>query len=266
MLFIGTTGWDFDHWNGSFYPSDSEDQLAYYSKFASFTELRPTFFNIPSESLIQEWDAKTPDSFIFTAKMLRNVTYNHQLVVKEEIIENYFKRLNVLGNKLGLVLLQFPIKFQRSPKTFEFITGILDKCHELFPGYLLVEVRNRSWHKEVVKEELATRSACLVSTDKRPISATTRNENVYYLRLMGDKNLVPAKQFGKIELDRRDDIKYWANHLKFLNKKHKMVYVAIDNHFSGNSAKDAIALSKELKRLKVKYEGFRIKIATSPRN
>ncbi len=264
MIFIGTTGWEYPWWTGSFYPSDSNDLLSYFSKISSFAEINSAFMEIPSEELVQEWKIKTPDSFVFSAKMQKIITHNPEMKVDDQFIEEYFNRLGGLNKKLGMVLLQFPVKMQRSPSSQEFVFSVLDQCNNHFNNQLLIEFRNRSWHKEVVKDELDKRNACLVSTDKRPISAVARNQDIYYLRLLGDRNLVPSKEIGKLEISRDNDIKYWANHLEFLSKKHKLVYVAIDNQFSGNSAKAAISLSRELNRLKVDYKGFKVKSKAKP--
>ncbi|MHA2251982.1 MAG: DUF72 domain-containing protein [Candidatus Kariarchaeaceae archaeon] len=257
MLYIGTTGWEFEFWNGSFYPPEVDDKLEFFSSISPLVELPSTFFKIPSEEQVKDWYSKTPDSFIFTSKILRKITHSPNLLIDEEAISEYFTHLSGLKNKLGLVLLQFPTKFQRNSDSMNFMMELLDCCQKYHNGQLLVEARNRSWHKEAVKAEISPKSACFVSTDKRPISSEARDENVYYLRLMGDKNLVPTKEFGRINLDRGGDIKYWAKYLKSLNKRHQQVYVVFDNHFSGNSTNDANALSLELKQLKVPHQGFK---------
>ncbi|MHA2171058.1 MAG: DUF72 domain-containing protein [Candidatus Kariarchaeaceae archaeon] len=259
VLYIGTTGWDYKHWNGSLYTGQDSDRLSFFSRVSSFTELQSTFSTIPSTEDVQLWHDQTAPSFQFISLMMRKVTNNQQLQVDKATIELYFETMKLLKNKLSMVLLQFPAKLQRTAQTSDFVIGILDTCREHFQGQFLVEAKNRSWHKEIVKKELGERSACLVSTDKRPISSEARDDHVYYLRLMGDKRLVPAKDFGKINLDRTGDLKYWATHLKFLNKKHHQVFVAIDNHFSGNSARDAIILVKELKQIGVEAKGFKVK-------
>ena len=56
-----------------------------------------------------------------------------------------------------------------------------------------------------------------------------------YLRLIGDRRLV-EDQFGKIQIDRTEEIRNWANKLKEVNQDEKDVKAAIvaaNSHYGG---------------------------------
>jgi len=190
------------------------------------------------------------------ARMLKKVTYDPNMEIKSELIKEYFDAFQPLDNKFQMVHLHFPMKFQRGNESSEFLLSLLDEVHSQFNGQILVEAPNRSWQKVEVKEQLQERSACLVGNDRRPIPSLMRDPSVYYLRLLGDKRTVPRSEFGEDPMDRDDDIKFWAEHMKFLDKKHESVFVAIDNHFSGNSIDDAYLMAKHLKQFNIKTKGF----------
>lgn len=257
MIHIGCTGWDFDHWEGSFYPRGIEDRLKFFSKIASFTELRTTYNRLPTEDEVLNWYSSSPDNFIFVARMNKKITYNSDMEIDEKFIERYFEALKPLDNKLQMVLLHFPMKFQKGKNSFDFLKELTEVISSYFSGQILVEAPNRSWQKIEVRNELKEKSACLVGNDRRPIPALMRDPDVYYLRLLGDKRTVPRSEFGENPLDRDDDIKYWAEHLQFLDKKQKSIFVSIDNHFSGSSIEDAYLLAKWLRKLNIKSKGFK---------
>ena len=48
-IHIGTSGWHYKHWVGTFYPAGTKDseQLAYYIKFFKTVELNSPFYHLP---------------------------------------------------------------------------------------------------------------------------------------------------------------------------------------------------------------------------
>jgi len=256
MIYIGTTGWDFKFWKGSFYPEKIDNKLKYYSKISAFTELRSTYTRIPSEEKVLSWFNNSPDNFIFVSRMLKDVTHNEDYVVDEEKITAFFDAFKPLAQKHQMTMVHFPMHFQRNGTTEEFLLAVLDKINEQFDGQILVEAPNRSWQKVDIRDELSKRSACLVGNDRRPIPSLMRSKSVYYLRLLGDKRTVPKEKFGKNPLDRDDDIKYWAEHIQFIDKQTDAVFVTMDNHFSGNAIEDAKLMANWLSKLNCKSNGF----------
>jgi uncharacterized protein YecE (DUF72 family) len=257
VVYLGTTGWDFDFWQGSFYPKEARtDRLSYFSKIAGFTELRSTFSQIPKEAKVLKWYNNSPDDFMYVAPMLKKVTYDQNMEVKSEEIKEFLDAFTPLDTKLQMIMLHFPMKFQRGKGSTEFLIKILEEVHSQFSGHILVEAPNRSWQKVEVKKQLQEYSACLVGNDRRPIPALMRDPQLYYIRLLGDKRTVPRSEFGEDPMDRDADIKFWAEHMQFLNKNHDAIFVTIDNHFSGHAVEDAYLLANKLKQLNIKTKGF----------
>ncbi len=62
---IGTSGWHYDHWVGSFYPeaSPSDKMLGFYSKRFDTVEINNSFYQIPDEKTMRTWLETVGDDF-----------------------------------------------------------------------------------------------------------------------------------------------------------------------------------------------------------
>ena len=65
---IGTSGYNYPEWRGSFYPEkfSTAKMLAYYSERFNTVEVNYTFYRIPTAVLLEKWAKGTPDDFTFT--------------------------------------------------------------------------------------------------------------------------------------------------------------------------------------------------------
>ncbi|MFV2014156.1 MAG: DUF72 domain-containing protein [Candidatus Heimdallarchaeota archaeon] len=258
MIYLGTVNWRYPHWVNSFYPMDDDSQwLSYYAKQSSFAEIRTTYSRILPSEIVNHWAINTSDNFIFAASMNKQVTYDKNNEIHKEMITKFFDMLKPLGDKLGIVLLHFPKLLQYTQRNMEFISRIIDSCKEYFNGYFVVDVSNRSWYVDEVNEVLINKDACLLNSDRKPIGSSMSNPEFYYLKLAGDTRIIPKKEFGQLYFPREEDLKHWSNHLKFKSKRHKNIFVSIDNHYSGDSTKDAYLLSNTLTNMKIQINGFK---------
>jgi len=255
MIHIGTTGWDYTFWDKEFYPKKIVKKLPYYSKISAFTELRSTYTQLPSTDKVRTWATSTPDDFMFISRMSRDILSDR--TIDETAISHFFDSLGGLDNKHQMSMLHFSSKFQRDETSEEYLTKLLECIEKSFSGQILLDISNRSWFVEDVKSLLRSHSAALVGTDKRPVATLMKDPDVYYLRLAGDTRTVPQSELGKVSLDRSKEITFWADHLKFLNTKTRSIFIAVDNHFSGNAITDIYQLVEELRRRKLPFTGFK---------
>ena len=77
MIHLGTCAWNFEDWQDVFYPPSlaSNQQLTYYAQFLSSVEIDSTFYHIPRADVVAAWAERTPDDFVFTAKMPKLITH-----------------------------------------------------------------------------------------------------------------------------------------------------------------------------------------------
>jgi uncharacterized protein YecE (DUF72 family) len=112
-LHLGTIGLSYSFWKGPFYPSKtaSKDYLAYYSTQFSTVEVDSAFYRLPTESTVENWRLQVPEGFVFALKFPRLITHVKALKDCERETAAFLGRAELLGDKLGPLLLQFPPSF-----------------------------------------------------------------------------------------------------------------------------------------------------------
>ena len=59
---IGTSGWHYRHWVGTFYPEEwpKSKWLEYYSRHFGTVEINNTFYQLPRQATMQGWHDRAP--------------------------------------------------------------------------------------------------------------------------------------------------------------------------------------------------------------
>jgi uncharacterized protein YecE (DUF72 family) len=99
-----------------------------------------------------------------------------------------------------------------------------------------VEVRHSSWFNELAYNFFKNNNIAMVwSQMDRLQTPPIVTSDFVYLRLIGDRRL-DETQFGKIQIDRTEEIRNWANNMKEVRQNEKNVKVGIvaaNNHYGG---------------------------------
>jgi uncharacterized protein YecE (DUF72 family) len=181
MIRIGTSGYNYPEWRGTFYPEKfpTGKMLPYYAERFSTVEINYTFYRMPNARTIAGWDADTPPGFSFTLKAPQRITHFARLREIDEPLRYFLDITAGLGPKLGPVLFQLPPNFK---KDVGRLGGLLD---QLPPGRRAAfEFRHESWFAGDVYERLRAANAALCVADTE--DATTPPEVTAdwgYLRL-----------------------------------------------------------------------------------
>lgn len=63
---IGTSGFHYKHWVGTFYPpkTAASKMLEYYLRYFDTVELNNSFYRLPTEEAFQSWREATPPDFV----------------------------------------------------------------------------------------------------------------------------------------------------------------------------------------------------------
>src|SRR5437868_14908428 len=103
VIHIGTQGWNYDGWVGSFYPrkTSTKEMLSLYGKIFDTVEIDSTFYAIPPENSVKGWYEKTPDTFKFSVKLPSEITHKNRLRDSEEYLALFLQRVDLLKEKLG---------------------------------------------------------------------------------------------------------------------------------------------------------------------
>jgi uncharacterized protein YecE (DUF72 family) len=235
-VYVGSMGWSYDFWKPGFYPKTlaSSDFLAYYSKQFNSVEVDSTFYRIPREQTVLSWKEQTPIGFVFSLKFPRVITHVKMLRDCEEETRVFLERAELLEEKLGSLLLQFPFSFrpEHVPLLEKFL-GTLPKEHRY-----VVEVRDKKMLENSFYSMLKANGAALAWVDSASMPIITEvTSNFLYVRWEGDRKKVNGT-LGKTEIDRTSDIKLWARKLKPYLKKQMDVFGYFSKYYSGNPPTD----------------------------
>ena len=158
---IGTSGWSYPHWRGSFYPEGTRqrDLLAVYAERFESVEINRTFYKLPGVGTMAAWRNETPAGFLFAAKASRYLTHMKRLTDMERGVERLYAGIAPLvdSDKFGPVLWQLPEQFRRDDDRLAFA------LERLPPGRHCFEFRHASWFTSEVYGLLHTHGVALVT-------------------------------------------------------------------------------------------------------
>ncbi|MBT1247074.1 MULTISPECIES: DUF72 domain-containing protein [unclassified Thermosipho (in: thermotogales)] len=142
MIYIGTSGFQFDDWIGTVYPKDIKkaQMLNYYIGKYTFNtvELNYTYYRMPKYKGIVSLLRKTPRNFIFSIKLYGGITHEKDL----ELVDKFLQETCEMENENRLIgyLAQFPFSFKKNPENEGYLYKLSKKIKNLF-----VEFRHISW-------------------------------------------------------------------------------------------------------------------------
>jgi len=231
-VYLGVQGFTARDWMGTFYPPDipTRDQLPFYAQVFETVELNTTFYSIPGRHTVRSWANRTPEDFVFTAKVPKVITHDKRLEGVEGDLRLFVETMRLLGDKLGPLLIQFPRSFTRR---FE---SRLRQFLRLLPQDLefAVEFRSRSWIDEGIFSLLREQSVAWCINDWQDMPSVPEiTANFTYFRWTGYHD-----QFiylGKVQDERIADLQSWAQTVKQVAKRVERIYGYFNNHYTGHA-------------------------------
>lgn len=223
MILIGTSGYNYPEWKGSFYPADlpTAKMLPYYADRFDTVEINYTFYRMPTPKLVAGWAAQVPGHFRFTLKAPRRITHDKRLRPTEvaEALRGFVTAAGELGPRLGALLFQLPPNFKKD-------VGLLAEFLALLPPKVTAafEFRHDSWLSDEVYACLGDRNVALCVADSEtretPVLATA---DYAYLRLR-DEGYTP------------EDVQRWAATAQELSGRCRDVFVYFKHEDEGKGA------------------------------
>ena len=188
MYWIGTSGYNYPEWKGSFYPSDlaSAKMLPYYAERFPTVEINYTFYRMPNEKLAAGWAVQTPSPYKLTLKAPRRITHDNRLKNTGELVSAFCRVAGTLGDKLGALLFQLPPNLKKD-------IALLDTFLEDLPPRVCAafEFRHVSWLDEEVCERLSKRNLALCVADSEKLSTPVRVTADYAYFRLRDEGYTP---------------------------------------------------------------------------
>jgi uncharacterized protein YecE (DUF72 family) len=193
-LRIGTSGFSYKEWKGTFYPEDlkAADMLAYYAQRLGTVEINNTFYRLPTRPLLAGWAAQVPEDFRFVLKVAQKITHFKRLRAVDEETSYLVETVATMGGRLGALLVQLPPNFACDVGRLQAFLGMLPAAMRV-----ALEVRHASWKNPEVLALLEARGHALVitETDEEPDPELVRTAPWGYLRLR--KSAYSADEIGR---------------------------------------------------------------------
>jgi uncharacterized protein YecE (DUF72 family) len=244
ILHLGTIGWSYNFWKGNFYPKKtlSKDYLAYYSQQFNTVEVDSTFYRIPTQPTIIKWKQQTTQNFVFSLKFPQLITHIKVLKDCQYETDVFLKTVSLLEEKLGALLLQFPPNFGAEHLSdLEVYLQKLPKQHRY-----VVEVRNKSLLTPEFFSILKANKVALAWTDSPlMVQISEVTADFLYVRWEGDRKKVNGT-LGKIETERKEDLKMEAAKIESLVNKQVEVFGYFGKYYSGFPPSDIVNLKQYL--------------------
>jgi uncharacterized protein YecE (DUF72 family) len=181
MIWVGTSGYNYPEWKGSFYPADlpTKKMLPYYAARFPTVEINYTFYRMPNEKLVGGWAGQTPSPYRITLKAPRRITHDSRLRNCGELTGAFCRVAETAGDKLGALLFQLPPSAKKDlPLLDDFFAELPPKVCAAF------EFRHRSWLDDEVCERLRRRNLALCVADSQKLAVPVRTTADYaYFRL-----------------------------------------------------------------------------------
>jgi uncharacterized protein YecE (DUF72 family) len=162
-ILIGTSGWSYKEWKGSFYPPKlaQHEMLGFYASRFPTVEVNNSFYRIPSEKVLLDWAEQVPPDFSFVLKASRRVTHNSRLADQDRSLEYFLRAVNPLRPRLGPTLFQLPPNFKKdSGRLREFLARLPRRWKSA------LEFRHPSWFDDETYDLLRSHDAALVAVDE----------------------------------------------------------------------------------------------------
>src|SRR4051812_12639443 len=157
-LYVGTSGYSYKEWKGTFYPEDLPDKqmLKFYGERFRSVEINNTFYRMPKASVLEAWAAEVPPEFKFVLKAPQRITHNQRLNDAADSVSYLLKVAGALKERLGPLLFQLPPYLKKDvPRLDAFLALLPANPRTAF------EFRHQSWFDDEIFNLLRNRNAAL---------------------------------------------------------------------------------------------------------
>jgi uncharacterized protein YecE (DUF72 family) len=237
-IYIGTSGWHYKHWIGTFYPPSTRttEQFNLYKQVFTTVEINNSFYRLPSPETFSTWRKGSPPDFLFSVKASRFITHMKKLKDPKESSKRFFENIRSLKEKLGPILFQLPPSWKVNiDRMREFLEVLPDKFRYVF------EFRNDTWYIEEIYNLLKEHNCafCIYELAGHNSPAITTADFVY-VRLHGPGD----KYQGSYNIQQLKD---WADQCREWQQQGLSVFIYFDNDQHGYAAFNAQTLLQIIK-------------------
>jgi uncharacterized protein YecE (DUF72 family) len=219
MIYVGTSGYSYKEWKGSFYPQTlpPKDMLAYYAERFKAVELNNTFYRMPQPGMIESWKTQVPENFRFSVKAPQSITHFRRLNNASAQTQLMLKTVAVLEGRLGAVIFRLPENMKKDLRRLEIF---LKELPADIP--VVFDFRHPTWFDDEVIELLRSqqRVFCISDIEDLPESYTYKTADWGYVRLRRER-------YTKAELVK------WVKRIKTQNWRDTYVFFKHEDKGTG---------------------------------
>ena len=232
---VGTSGYNYPEWKGSFYPEKlpAAKMLPYYAERFTTVEINYTIYRVPNQKILAGWSSGTPQGFRLTLKAPKRITHIAKLRDCSELLQYFLKTSASLGPKLGAILFQLPPYFRKD-------LAVLDGFLSLLPAGTCAafEFRHVSWMDAEVFALLRARNIALCIADSEKFSTPVEITASYAYFRLRDEGYTP------------EDLQRWAEMIRANTAACRDVYVYFKHEEAGKGPQFARILLDALADLR----------------
>lgn len=254
MILIGTSGFSYSDWQGTFYPRDlpEKERLAFYSRHFRALEVNFTYYRPPSPGQLVGMAERGGGRLILTVKANREMTHTGK--AGREDYRAFRDAIEPLAARglLGCVLAQFPWSFRPSAASRANLGEIRNR---LRPFPVVVEFRHSSWAAAETFTFLREEGIGFCAVDEPrlkglvpPLPEVT--SPVAYVRFHGRnarawwRHEEPHERYDY--LYSRRQLLEWVPRIEDMDRQAEQTFVFTNNHYQGKAAVNAKMLEEML--------------------
>ncbi|KAA3439489.1 DUF72 domain-containing protein [Rufibacter hautae] len=234
-MYIGTSGWHYNHWKGNFYPAGvtAKQFTEYYLRFFQTVEINNSFYRLPSPETFAAWRNSVPPDFLFSVKASRFITHMKKLKDSQQSLSQFLGNAQALEEKLGPILFQLPPAWKLNLERFQDFLKALPPYHRY-----TFEFRDQTWYHPEVNSLLQQYNCAFCIYDLAGhLSPREVTADFVYVRLHGPE----GKYNGSYA---ESALQSWASHCRTWAAEGKDVFVYFDNDINGHAPVNALRLQE----------------------
>jgi uncharacterized protein YecE (DUF72 family) len=238
--YIGTSGYQYDHWKGRFYPEGLPKSrwLSFYRTRFATVEINATFYRLPARKTFERWFAEAPEWFVYAIKYSRYGTHVKRLKDPADSLRLFFENAAPLRPRTGAILAQLPPTFKADrARLAEFLAATKGS------GRWAVEFRDSSWLTEETYGVLREHGTALVIHDHIKPHPEVVTADWVYMRFHGG-----TVGTGGYSPDRLEQV---ARQIEGHTSQGRDVFAFFNNDWDGHALIDAAELVRLVEGLGV---------------
>jgi len=247
-IYIGTAGYKFDDWVGTFYPKRTlnEEMLGFYSKSKGlkFLELTFTFYSDPTEEITAQIAENSDEDLTFSVRIPKRFLKNPSSIFDANRVK---KGLTPINDRVQAYFADFFYGFAPSRANIDHIAAVRDRFSD---KPFFVELANRGWYKEKYLEEIKKLGIGMVICDYpstsglAPYFVQSFGRNAYF-RLYGNSSSWIGHEKRSLDYDYTEkELTKIMKDADVMSAISDRVFISFCNSANGYAPKNALQLAK----------------------